>query len=65
MPEGYSKYGSCGREMVVQVSNLYGHPTAGRLWYKKATKEMLEYGFTQSEYDHADRAAVRRRRHYL
>eukprot|EP00965_Chrysotila_dentata_P091146 3009378-Pleurochrysis_carterae.AAC.1 len=38
--------------MVVQVGNLYGHPTAGRHWYKKATNELLEYGFTQSEYDH-------------
>eukprot|EP00965_Chrysotila_dentata_P015268 505024-Pleurochrysis_carterae.AAC.1 len=52
MPEGYSKYDENGREMAVQVGNLYDHPTAGRHWYKKATKELLAYGSTQSEYDH-------------
>eukprot|EP00965_Chrysotila_dentata_P038853 1290681-Pleurochrysis_carterae.AAC.1 len=36
--------------MVTQVGNMFGNPTAGRKWYKTASKTFIAFGATQSEY---------------
>jgi len=41
-PDGYEPTGPDGEQLVLEIGNLYGKPTAGRNWYKKAAKELLD-----------------------
>ena len=50
LPMGYNKYED-GIRYVAEVGNLYGHPIAGRNWWKRLLRWMLEHGYSQSEHD--------------
>ena len=50
VPLGYDTFYN-GIEHCVEVGNLYGHPLAGRHWWKTFLQWMLADGFTQSDHD--------------
>ena len=50
MPQGYRRFYD-GVDHCVEVGNLYGHPVAGRNWWKRFRRWALEDGYIQSEHD--------------
>jgi hypothetical protein len=50
MPSGYHTHYD-GIHHCCEVGNLYGHPVAGRNWYKRLVRHMLDDGFKQSKHD--------------
>lgn len=50
MPSGYQRFID-GVEYGVEVGNLYGHPLAGRNWWKRVLAWLICHGFVQSEHD--------------
>ena len=46
-PDGYESTAADGTPLALEIGNLYGKPAAGRNWYKKASKALLD-GFTDS-----------------
>ena len=41
-PDGYESTAPDGTPLALEIGNLYGRPTAGRNWYKKASKSLME-----------------------
>ena len=50
MPAGYKQFFD-GQMHCVEVGNLYGHPKAGRNWWKEFEAWMINSGYTQSAFD--------------
>ena len=50
MPAGYKQFFD-GQMHCVEVGNLFGHPKAGRYWWKEFEAWMLNSGYTQSAFD--------------
>ena len=45
--DGYESTTADGTPLALEIGNLYGKPTAGRNWYKKASKALID-GFPDS-----------------
>ena len=50
LPLGYKRFYG-GVQYCVEVGNLYGHPLAGKHWWLRFKRWMLEHKYTQSLYD--------------
>jgi hypothetical protein len=52
IPKGFEVDGGATLDFVLQVNkNLYGGCDAGKAWYQHLVDQLLNAGFTKSEYD--------------
>ena len=61
-PDGYESTTADGTPLALEIGNLYGKPTAGRNWYKKASKALMD-GFADSASAHGGAMSFRRSEH--